>query len=711
MKTTFWNLLDTYKIAIPIIQRDYAQGRTDKNTTRIRQEILAKLKRALNENQPLDFDFVYGNSTSGVLYPLDGQQRLTTLFLMHWYFAAKASHSMCNKQSIEVKDKLSRFTYQTRVSSVRFCNYLVGFTPINDNIISETIVDQPWFAASWKNDPTIVAMLCMLDNIQQVFDCNHLAYFNKLTQSEIVHFRFLDMDEFNLSDELYIKMNARGKPLTEFENFKARFENYLQDYPQNTQTAISYKKRFIDNTDLKWTDIFWKEMASKMDIGFMRYIDFIAEIGFYLHQAQGLKIDDNDNEFKFQVFKNQDILDLLFNSLDSWSSKENIATYFQSYFCSYAYQSGKVKLYEENVNLFERCIKGISFFAKEKLMLYAVVLQLIAGKEQRRELRLIRNLLVNSPNEIRSDNMHAILVCIRDIMDGKTDYEILKTAFNGLQVEDEKVKSNFVLAYPALEDELYHFEDHHILMGRMAAFDLQPDTLEAYRKQFSVLFAKNVDKNSISRAILCFGDYSQEISSNRWRFANSSDTWHTIFTSKDVSKIKSTLSPLLNQMCQGRQIDQIITDKIAERTLSGNKLDWHYYFIKYPKMNDGSRGANYVWNKEFDICMLETTRLSGYWRDPYLWTLYCQLCEAEKAQVKDYWNIGWTKKPLNVSGIKISMCEGGWRVVLGQTDCSATESKYISLCSKYNIVDGILTVADTTDRISVGTELIRDIIL
>ena len=30
-----------------------------------------------------------------------------------------------------------------------------------------------------------------------------------------------------LNDDLYIKMNSRGKPLTEFENFKARFQGLI----------------------------------------------------------------------------------------------------------------------------------------------------------------------------------------------------------------------------------------------------------------------------------------------------------------------------------------------------------------------------------------------------------------------------------------------------------------------------------------------------
>ena len=38
---------------------------------------------------PIELDFVYGSIIIDTFQPLDGQQRLTTLFLFHWYFALK----------------------------------------------------------------------------------------------------------------------------------------------------------------------------------------------------------------------------------------------------------------------------------------------------------------------------------------------------------------------------------------------------------------------------------------------------------------------------------------------------------------------------------------------------------------------------------------------------------------------------------------------
>lgn len=85
---TLWGLLNRQQVVIPIIQRDYAQGRNGKDY--IRKTFLKEIKNHLDNENPLTLDFVYGNEEYGRFLPLDGQQRLTTLWLLHWYVAYRA---------------------------------------------------------------------------------------------------------------------------------------------------------------------------------------------------------------------------------------------------------------------------------------------------------------------------------------------------------------------------------------------------------------------------------------------------------------------------------------------------------------------------------------------------------------------------------------------------------------------------------------------
>lgn len=118
-KTSLWKLLEKYEIVIPIIQRDYAQGR--KNKEGLRYRFLSSLIDALQNNQEMTLDFVYGGVQNGQMAPLDGQQRLTTLWLLHWYIAFRAG----KLKDEDVRKRLKRFYYATRPSSTDFCRRLV----------------------------------------------------------------------------------------------------------------------------------------------------------------------------------------------------------------------------------------------------------------------------------------------------------------------------------------------------------------------------------------------------------------------------------------------------------------------------------------------------------------------------------------------------------------------------------------------------------
>jgi hypothetical protein len=279
-QTIFWEFLQNHKIEIPIIQRDYAQGRIGKE--KLREKFLTDLKNALdgkfaNNEKVLKLDFVYGSVENGCLNPLDGQQRLTTLWLLHWYIAFKAG------KLSENKDTFKKFSYETRTSSREFCKKLSDFELTSEKPITVQIQNKTWFLSVWKQDPTIQAMLNMLggtpikdnekneilDGIEEVFvDCDfstYISYWKKLTYTECpIIFYYLDLEGLALSDDLYIKMNARGKPLTSFENFKADLVGHIEENKWNNG------KELIDTVahklDTDWTNLFWKNRSEEHKI-------------------------------------------------------------------------------------------------------------------------------------------------------------------------------------------------------------------------------------------------------------------------------------------------------------------------------------------------------------------------------------------------------------------------------------------------------------
>ncbi len=144
-KYTFVGLMsnDQIKIEIPIIQRDYAQGRD--SSLEIRTNFLKTIRRHLDSQIPLNLDFVYGSVESHRFIPIDGQQRLTTLFLLHWYLAW-SSDNIDHAQTY-LGNLSSKFTYETRITSRDFCNRIVSerLPYTEDSKVSSVIKNQYWY--------------------------------------------------------------------------------------------------------------------------------------------------------------------------------------------------------------------------------------------------------------------------------------------------------------------------------------------------------------------------------------------------------------------------------------------------------------------------------------------------------------------------------------------------------------------------------------
>lgn len=108
-KTTLLALLAKYEIEVPMLQRDYAQGRDGKQHQAIRRQFVhTLLEMVAYPDKSLDLDFVYGTLKQGTLTLLDGQQRLTTLYLLHWYLAARS------QRLTDIESQLSNFRYAIR---------------------------------------------------------------------------------------------------------------------------------------------------------------------------------------------------------------------------------------------------------------------------------------------------------------------------------------------------------------------------------------------------------------------------------------------------------------------------------------------------------------------------------------------------------------------------------------------------------------------
>lgn len=631
-------------ITIPIIQRDYAQGRLSENVNTIRERFLNVLYDALVHDKKQTLDFVYGNIEDSVLTPLDGQQRLTTLFLLHYYVA---KHEAVDAQKYEF---LKNFTYETRESSKSFCMHLIQFTPdFAKPTLSEQIQDEAWFLLEWENDPTVLSMLVMLDSIHELFK-NTSGLWDKLMSDNIV-FYFLPINDMGLTDELYIKMNSRGKPLTQFEHWKAELELSLKEVNPELSKTIARK------IDKEWTDLLWPYRNSGtgnskednvIDDEFLRYIHFVSDVIRFKNNEPEIEKDFNIIKQVFSTANPQaeDNARTMEGLLDTWCNIPNnksVADFFAEYLSTAGHVAGKIIAGKE-YDLFAECCRtsGLhinnrrAFAFNRFLLLYAFVLYLqnydsVPDEMFRRRLRILNNLINNSVDTLRADYIQSLMTQTEEIiLEGKLEVKDGKAHFSNNQVEEEIEKLTWTENNPDKAEILYRLEDHPLLNGCIYVVGLE--NIEVLAERFHNLFSYDNNGNPthdlavISNAMLAVGDFRQK--ENSWRYQLGSPEmpriWREIFgPTHDRSKTKAVLVELLTN---NDQFDNESLKAISEHYIKTETLfTWRYYIVKYGSMRDGCRYGKYSWrnSNQYSVIMMTTEiSTSGHNYDIFLKTLY-----------------------------------------------------------------------------------------
>lgn len=256
---TFWELIKQYKIVVPKIQRDYVQGRKNATVAKNRKEFVEELVDAIKNDKSMSLNFVYGTIRGNDFIPIDGQQRLTTLFLLHLYVFAKT------QKEERIKFLKEKFSYQTRYTTNRFIEKLAENLPAilkslkkEENDLFDVIHKSGWYASSWDNDPNVVSCLVMLQLIHETWE--NKINTDELTEDWKITFMFLRLEEFGSDNRLYIRMNSRGKQLTDFENFKAElYEKVLKG------DKCEKEKEFKSKIDGDWYSMFWEYAVIKAE--------------------------------------------------------------------------------------------------------------------------------------------------------------------------------------------------------------------------------------------------------------------------------------------------------------------------------------------------------------------------------------------------------------------------------------------------------------
>ena len=681
----FKQLLERHqRIEIPITQRDYAQGRSTEEE--IRKEFLTALYDALllppeDKSLPLNLDFIYGSVEGEIdtrFLPLDGQQRLTTLFLLHWYLAWKDGNQDQFLEMFCPNGKgHSKFSYSVRPSSTEFFDMLVKFTPepSPDNVdsLENLVTDQPWYFRRWRLDPTIQSSLKMLDAIHSRFHDSE-GFFSRLVDTErpAITFQLLDLDNFGLSDDLYIKMNARGIPLTAFENFKARFKQVLEkQFGKKTRTIGSQNlpvdEYFSRSMDTKWADFFWchrNKNTNLYDDAVMNFFRAIAlvtrnpeiESKTYLDEMSSLRNDrvkstySNFDKMKWLDRKLSETLILLLNL---WSSKGT----------DFANQLPSEKYFNEKL-LFEKAITTPTKLSFVEIVQFAAYVEFVRQHENdidseafQEWMRVIFNLSVSRPYDRLADVQGSITGILElvpnsgNILKHFATNEKPARGFYEQQISEEKLKAELILADARWKDLIDQAEGHPYFRGQiefllefcgvaenwkqLGKVDWEVDRHDTFQEQFKIYLRKAesmfneeglIDLGSFrwQRALLSLGNYLLPLRQNDSFLVNSSTestSWKRLLRGTGAAKVPQARK-LLQQLWDRLDVDNDISGQLDAIIDGATNLEpWRQQFIHTPKAIEFCENRFIRFDFK-DVYLLKRSQMNGKHAELFTFCLY-----------------------------------------------------------------------------------------
>lgn len=650
------SILKEYKIEIPVIQRDYVQGRKDNKAQKIRKRFVEDLFEnvARNNNKIQHLDFIYGRviddlntestkknydsveqlltilhkyrvslnvSLSGdipsvdrrqllalnkKILPLDGQQRLTTLWLFHFVIAHQLN---------VMPEWMGNFSYKTRKSSRDFCKKLMEKQ--NKLIVcesySEVIDNQNWFFYKWKNDPTIKGMLIMLDEIlsqlqkQKDWYANLQKIWNRLTIEKKVAFSFLSLDEHNIDDEIYIKMNARGKELADFEIFKNSLLDLIDSEEYFCEEEI---KIYAHKLDTKWLDLFWK---NKLENVYDIQDDYYNFFGFfflyeYISQQKNEGIDlelikfflknkderSKYNDLSFDELVNKNVISRsgivnAFEYLNLFEEKE-IILQFSVWLNDLDYTYDLNSFNKQSPILlshFTSIAKDMGYYDRTfflAIIFYIKENQIINDDSElkfKKHARALYNIIYNQ-NYIQNPETFILALrtvrklAIRDIDLLLEALDFKSIRFKNSLLEEENVKFKLIKLDSTLEKEFVKVEKHEYFRGQIGFiielsggvdnFDIE--TFIDYRDKLMMLFSEKwrtskskvfersllAQKNyfinkGIQRWMFCDSNLGLRFKEEGWRivFANCQDELRTVLDNIDLNDLDNTLELIIEK--------------------------------------------------------------------------------------------------------------------------------------------------------------------
>ncbi len=266
----------------------------DKDTVSAIREKLNSSLQKVNNYYETNIGFLYSYDTgNNEHFIIDGQQRLTTIVLLAYYYAVKDERISDFKTLLKTETPLMHFSYRVRPLTEQFLQNLFAGVSLD---ILKNLKEAKWYVSDYDNDKTIES-ICNLYK----FICDDKNSFSNLNYDSLlqrVRFYYFDVRQTSQGEELYITMNSRGEQLKDSEQIKP----YILEKMGKEERKVAAKQWD------EWEEFFYKKLkesgkviteneVSAIDIA----MDNIIKIALELY---GEKIEtDKDRKREFDEIK------------------------------------------------------------------------------------------------------------------------------------------------------------------------------------------------------------------------------------------------------------------------------------------------------------------------------------------------------------------------------------------------------------------------
>jgi len=511
----------------------------------------------------------------------------------------------------------------------------------------------------------------MLDAIHKRF-ARSVGLFSRLIDEvqPAITFQLLDLNNFGLSDDLYIKMNARGKPLTEFENFKARYEQELEKQFEGISFTFGEQDLPIAQyvalqMDTAWTGLVWKLRDKKNNL----YDGALMNI----FRAVALVTRSPDNDAYGSDFlllgKGSDAPSYTDFHVHGWLD-ERFTWAIIHLLNAWNMENGKLSTLLPNSHYFDERAIFDKVVANGANLSYVDVVQFagyvgfivrhqdaIHATAFQEWMRVICNLSENTdynrPDDLRRSitGLNILLEHSEDVLKHFASSDSPTSGFSVQQIAEEKLKAELILAEQTWKDLINHVEVHGYFRGQIefllnfsgasaTRIEVVPNCWTTERhtalkasflkhmrlaaQMFNRDGLKNLGEFRWQRALLSIGDYTLPRGPNSSFLVNRKDdpaSWKRLLrgTGDEVPGARRILHQLWDKLNPDQSLDLQLEGIIADAT---NIKPWMAKFIQTPEAIAYCENQLIRWNSVTRIYLLGKTQMNGAHAELFTFCLY-----------------------------------------------------------------------------------------